>query len=154
MFAAGKFIVGGIVAAPPGTGSTDPPSIATSERGLWAIKWSFAGLAATAVIQLLVVFLSGSVALLADMAGYAPYLSDECLVAIDAPLIVNNPTGHRPCEAALNRDFRRFDAEARPAYADMPEFKDPRGARIADTRGNEHDRRAERAANPDSGEQR
>ena len=42
------------------------PSIATSERGLWAIKWSFAGLAATAVIQLLVVFLSGSVALLAD----------------------------------------------------------------------------------------
>src|ERR687889_637669 len=24
------------------------PSIATSERGLWAIKWSFAGLAATA----------------------------------------------------------------------------------------------------------
>ena len=42
------------------------PSIATSERGLWAIKWSFAGLATTAVLQLLVVFLSGSVALLAD----------------------------------------------------------------------------------------
>ena len=42
------------------------PSIATNERGLWAIKWSFAGLAATAVLQMLVVFLSGSVALLAD----------------------------------------------------------------------------------------
>src|SRR3954453_22387317 len=42
------------------------PTIATSERGLWAIKWSFAGLAATAVLQLLVVVLSGSVALLAD----------------------------------------------------------------------------------------
>src|SRR4051794_18278269 len=42
------------------------PSIATSQRGLWAIKWSFAGLATTAVLQLLVVFLSGSVALLAD----------------------------------------------------------------------------------------
>jgi divalent metal cation (Fe/Co/Zn/Cd) transporter len=42
------------------------PSIATSERGLWAIKWSFVGLAATAVLQLLVVILSGSVALLAD----------------------------------------------------------------------------------------
>jgi len=42
------------------------PSIATSARGLWAIKCSFAGLAATAVIQLLVVFVSGSVALLAD----------------------------------------------------------------------------------------
>jgi predicted RNase H-like nuclease len=65
----------------------------------------------------------------------APYVSDECLVAIDAPLIVNNPTGHRPCEAALNRDFQRFDAGARPAYADKPEFKDPRGARIATALG-------------------
>jgi cation diffusion facilitator family transporter len=42
------------------------PSIATSDRGLWALKWSFAGLAATAVLQLFVVFVSGSVALLAD----------------------------------------------------------------------------------------
>src|SRR6266536_1202863 len=42
------------------------PSIATSERGLWAIKWSFVGLAATAVLQLVVVFISGSVGLLAD----------------------------------------------------------------------------------------
>jgi cation diffusion facilitator family transporter len=42
------------------------PSIATNDRGLWAIKWSFIGLAATAVIQLFVVFISGSVALLAD----------------------------------------------------------------------------------------
>ena len=42
------------------------PSIATSGRGLWAIKWSFVGLAATAILQLVVVFLSGSVALLAD----------------------------------------------------------------------------------------
>src|SRR6266851_5338656 len=42
------------------------PSIATSDRGLWAIKWSFVGLAATAVFQLVVVFISGSVGLLAD----------------------------------------------------------------------------------------
>ena len=41
-------------------------SITTSERGLWAIKWSFIGLAATAGIQLVVVVISGSVALLAD----------------------------------------------------------------------------------------
>ena len=41
-------------------------SITTSERGLWAIKWSFVGLVATAALQLVVVFLSGSVALLAD----------------------------------------------------------------------------------------
>ena len=41
------------------------PSIATSDGGLWAIKWSFVGLAATAILQLVVVFISGSVALLA-----------------------------------------------------------------------------------------
>src|SRR6266849_6136224 len=42
------------------------PSIATSDRALWAIKWSFLGLAATAVFQLVVAFISGSVGLLAD----------------------------------------------------------------------------------------
>jgi len=42
------------------------PSIASSERGIWAIKWSFIILAITAALQLAVVFASGSVALLAD----------------------------------------------------------------------------------------
>jgi predicted RNase H-like nuclease len=64
-------------------------------------------------------------------AAVSPYVSNDCLVAIDAPLIVKNLTGHRPCEAALNHDFHRFDAGARPAYAEKPEFVDPRGARIA-----------------------
>jgi cation diffusion facilitator family transporter len=53
----------------PGHGHTHgivDPSITTSARGLWAIKWSFVGLAATAMLQLFVVFISGSVALLAD----------------------------------------------------------------------------------------
>jgi len=42
------------------------PSLSSSERGIWAIKWSFVILAITAAIQLIVVFWSGSVALLAD----------------------------------------------------------------------------------------
>src|SRR6266511_2804650 len=42
------------------------PTIATTARGIWAIKWSFVILAVTAVLQIGVVFLSGSVALLAD----------------------------------------------------------------------------------------
>src|SRR6266403_28255 len=42
------------------------PSIVSSDRGLWALKWSFVGLMVTAVIQTVVVLLSGSVALLAD----------------------------------------------------------------------------------------
>src|SRR5215203_6619138 len=42
------------------------PTIASTSRGIWAIKWSFVLLAITAVFQLAVVFASGSVALLAD----------------------------------------------------------------------------------------
>jgi cation diffusion facilitator family transporter len=38
----------------------------SSERGIWAVKWSFAVLFVTAAMQVLVVLFSGSVALLAD----------------------------------------------------------------------------------------
>jgi cation diffusion facilitator family transporter len=41
-------------------------TIATTTRGIWAIKWSFVILAVTATAQILVVLMSGSVALLAD----------------------------------------------------------------------------------------
>ncbi len=41
-------------------------TIATTDRGIWAIKWSFVILAITAAMQMVVVALSGSVALLAD----------------------------------------------------------------------------------------
>jgi cation diffusion facilitator family transporter len=42
------------------------PTIATTDRGIWAIKWSFVIMAVTAILQLAVVVTSGSVALLAD----------------------------------------------------------------------------------------
>jgi len=42
------------------------PTLATTDRGIWAIKWSFLILAATAILQLVVVYVSDSVALLAD----------------------------------------------------------------------------------------
>jgi predicted RNase H-like nuclease len=61
----------------------------------------------------------------------APFTAGECLVAFDAPLIVDNQTGHRPAEAAFNRDFAKFDAGARPAFAEKPELKHPRAARLA-----------------------
>ena len=41
-------------------------TIATTDRGIWAIKWSFVILAVTAALQMVVVVLSGSVGLLAD----------------------------------------------------------------------------------------
>jgi predicted RNase H-like nuclease len=64
-------------------------------------------------------------------AALSPYVSSDCLVAIDAPLVVKNLTGCRPCETALNHDFHRFEAGAHPANTAKPEFVDPRGARIA-----------------------
>ncbi len=42
------------------------PSIVSHERGIWAVKWSFVILFITACIQLFVVFISKSVALLGD----------------------------------------------------------------------------------------
>lgn len=42
------------------------PSIFSTQRGIGAIKWSFLRLSATALFQIVIVFLSGSVALLAD----------------------------------------------------------------------------------------
>jgi len=42
------------------------PSLLSAEKGIWAVKWSFFGLMITAVIQIVVVWRSGSMALLAD----------------------------------------------------------------------------------------
>ena len=42
------------------------PEIASTARGMWALRWSFVALLATALLQAVVVALSGSVALLAD----------------------------------------------------------------------------------------
>ncbi|MGD9570919.1 MAG: cation diffusion facilitator family transporter [Thermoleophilia bacterium] len=42
------------------------PTIASSERGLWALKWSLVGLGVTAALQVVIVVITGSVALLAD----------------------------------------------------------------------------------------
>lgn len=42
------------------------PSVFTTERGIWAVKWSFFWLSATAIFQVIVVIFSGSMALFAD----------------------------------------------------------------------------------------
>ncbi|MBI5894076.1 MAG: cation transporter, partial [Deltaproteobacteria bacterium] len=48
------------------THGTIDPSIFTTQRGIWAVKWSFLGLFATALFQVVIVLFTGSVALLAD----------------------------------------------------------------------------------------
>jgi len=43
-----------------------PSSLLTSRRGIWALKWAFVGLMLTALLQAIIVYYTGSVALLAD----------------------------------------------------------------------------------------
>jgi predicted RNase H-like nuclease len=66
------------------------------------------------------------------LAATQAFVAGDCVVGIDAPLIVTNPTGNRPCEAALNRDFRGFEAGTHPSNTAKPEFANgTRGARLA-----------------------
>lgn len=67
----------------------------------------------------------------AILAMIGPYVEGACVVAVDAPLVVRNPTGNRPAEAELNRDFRAYDAGAHPTNTGRPEFDPPRGGTLA-----------------------
>ncbi|WP_323793121.1 DUF429 domain-containing protein, partial [Nocardioides sp.] len=79
-------------------------------------------------------------------AELAAYVAGDCLVAIDAPLVVKNATGSRPAERALSKDFRRFDAGTHPSNLGKPEFADgTRGARVAKMLGLDIDPRSGRA---------
>lgn len=72
-----------------------------------------------------------------------PFVGGPCVVAFDAPLVVTNPRGNRPCEAALNRDFRRFDAGAHPSNTGLAWFADGgRGARLCAALGLDLDPRS------------
>jgi len=42
------------------------PQVASSERGLWAVKWSFWGLLLAALLQVSIFYWSNSISLLAD----------------------------------------------------------------------------------------
>ncbi len=60
------------------------------------------------------------------------HLDGSVLVAIDAPLIVTNRTGRRPCETQVSTTFGRFDAGAHSSNLSLPSFREgPRGARVA-----------------------
>src|SRR5437764_11222454 len=48
------------------THGTIDPSILSTDRGIWAVKWSFVGLFVTTLIQLAIFYFSNSIALLAD----------------------------------------------------------------------------------------
>ena len=74
-----------------------------TDRGIRAIKWSLAGLALTALVQLLIVVVSGSVALLADTI----HNFSDCLTAI--PLWVAFVIGRRPATKRYSYGFERAE---------------------------------------------
>lgn len=57
------------------------------------------------------------------------------VVAIDAPLIVTNETGRRPCESLIHATFGKFDASPHSTNLGKPEFRPPRGAVLAERLG-------------------
>ena len=59
-----------------------------------------------------------------DIADWiSRYSSRDCLVAIDAPMIVRNQTGRRPCESLISRCFGRYEASAHSSNLANPSFK-------------------------------
>ncbi len=57
------------------------------------------------------------------------WIAGPCVVAFDAPLHVVNPTGRRPCEAALTRAFAGQHAGTYPSNTGLAHFAD--GGRAA-----------------------
>jgi predicted RNase H-like nuclease len=60
---------------------------------------------------------------------------DVRVVAIDAPLVVPNPTGSRPCEKAIGVAFGRHDAGAYPSNRANRLFDPPRGLALCERHG-------------------
>jgi cation diffusion facilitator family transporter len=79
------------------------PMITTTDRGKWAVKWSFVALFITASLQLAVVILSNSVALLADCI----HNFGDAATAI--PLTIAFTLARRPATRRFNYGFGRVE---------------------------------------------
>ena len=77
-----------------------------------------------------VVAVSGPVTGMEQVLRYIDdWLADDIVVAIDAPLIVANATGQRPCESEISRRFGRFHASAHTSNLNL--YPDPSSVRLA-----------------------
>lgn len=57
------------------------------------------------------------------------------VAAIDAPLVVTNPTGMRRCEKLIGRAFGAYQAGCHPSNLSLPHFNPPRAAVLAQRHG-------------------
>lgn len=113
-----------------GTGTLVPVTTYLGVDLAWAEK-ARTGLAALDADGRLVA--STSVVTDDDIAAFvAAHARGAVVAAIDAPLVVPNETGQRPCERLLNAEFGRYSAGAHPTNRSRPWFTpEPRGARLA-----------------------
>lgn len=58
------------------------------------------------------------------MQWLEPRSRDDVLMAIDAPLILRNETGRRPCDQPISRCFGRYEASTHSANLRLPSFRD------------------------------
>jgi predicted RNase H-like nuclease len=69
-----------------------------------------------------------------------PHVTSDCLLAIDAPLVVRNQTGRRGCERLISRCFGKYHASAHSSNLGLPAFaKGVRGEVLASKLGVEID---------------
>ncbi|MCU0264001.1 MAG: DUF429 domain-containing protein [Candidatus Nanopelagicales bacterium] len=57
------------------------------------------------------------------------------VVAVDAPLVVANASGQRPCERMVSREFGAFGASCHASNLGRPWFDPPRGSTVAAREG-------------------
>lgn len=75
---------------------------------------------------------SASVRSDAEIAEFIGTDAAPVVAAIDAPLVVTNPTGQRECEREVARAFGRFHAAPHPSNLSRPVFSpEPRAMRLA-----------------------
>lgn len=100
------------------------------------LAWSSRGRTGLAAVSDAGAFLDSTTAV-SDEAidDWVRRLEDVRVVAIDAPLVVPNATGSRPCEKAIGAAFGRYDAGAYPSNRANPLFDPPRGLALSERHG-------------------
>jgi predicted RNase H-like nuclease len=74
------------------------------------------------------------------LAWLRPWTTGPCFVAFDAPLIVVNPSGQRPCERLIAKYFGRYGAYCHPTNTANASFTHgSRALRLAESLGLEVD---------------
>ncbi len=101
------------------------------------LAWSPRHRSGVAVVDLAGALLtSGCVGPDEELDGWlAQHAPRPITVAVDAPLLVPNPTGMRLCERQITAVFGRFDAGAYPSNRGRPLFDPPRAQALARRHG-------------------